>query len=152
MLGHANWRVQLVAAAAMIIGDSVDCQDALWAALDRPCWTSPQLAVAAALVDVDFLNKARMRLERRCTVSSEPAATLSAIERHVAMGPASSGGHSVKLFSALLALCQEMGAPWVASLEAEQDVEALLAADVDDGGENALDWKQEISALKERIS
>ncbi|ESQ86651.1 hypothetical protein ABAC460_22755 [Asticcacaulis sp. AC460] len=152
MLGHVNWRVKLVAASAMIVGNLTECLDELWAALDRPCWTSPQLAATAALVDPDFLDKAHVRLNRRCPMVSDRNPTLSAIARHVAMGPASDAGHSAKLFSALFALCQELKASWLVELETEDDVKALLAADRHDGGSIALDWKAEITTLKNQTA
>jgi hypothetical protein len=61
-----NWRPNLVAAAAVArarMSTGVVVRE-LWAAIDRPSWVSPQLAVAASIVDPRFADGARARIGR----------------------------------------------------------------------------------------
>lgn len=151
LLEQANWRPQLVGSAAMMIGrPSAASVAALWSALDRPCWTSPQLAAAASRVDPAFPEQARLRLERRCLLDTKAASKMSPIERHVSLGPASGYGHSAKLIAALTALLRQAagGLPWLDELLAEPDVAQLLGEDVDDSGGIATSWLASFDKLR----
>jgi hypothetical protein len=150
LLGEPNWRPQLVAAMALVAADRPDIGvDALWAALDRPCWTSPQLAAAACRKDPDFLDNARLRLERRCRLDLGEAALIDWPVRHSALGPQSFDSHSAKLLTSLVALCSRsrVAPPWLDALNAEPEVSALAASDADRGGEIALRWLEGLDEL-----
>ena len=50
LLTELNWRPQLVGGVAVLVfGANDERLSALWAALGRPCWVSPQLAAVASL-------------------------------------------------------------------------------------------------------
>jgi hypothetical protein len=80
LLADRNWRGHLVAAAVVV---RTRCPDpavrrALWDAIDRPSWVSPQLAVAANVVDPEFEREARARF---ATASPKTVAALAALAR-----------------------------------------------------------------------
>jgi uncharacterized protein YjbI with pentapeptide repeats len=66
-LRYQGWRPQLVAAAVALLGADrlrqtpLVCR-ALWDAVDRGSWASPQLVVACRLLDPEFERQARARL------------------------------------------------------------------------------------------
>lgn len=64
MLADFNWRPNLVAATAVIRARMMTgvVVKSLWTAIDRPSWVSPQLAVAASIVDPRFSDGARARI------------------------------------------------------------------------------------------
>jgi hypothetical protein len=148
MLANPNWRIQIVGAAALLIAPSVNGITALWSALDRPCWTSPQLAAVASSVDPDFLAQAKLRLERGCK-QHVAEAEMPWPARHVALGPLSLDSHSAKLAASLAALCaREEGASiWLTPLMARADLKALIDLDVDEAASIALDWRDDIEGL-----
>lgn len=149
MLATPNWRVQIIGAAALLIAGSSNGIRALWSALDRPCWTSPQLAAVASRVDPDFLAQASLRLERGCKQDVAEAAEMPWPARHVALGPLSLDAHSAKLAASLAGLCaREEGASlWLTPLMARADLKALIDLDVDEAASIALDWRDEIDRL-----
>ncbi|MEG3146865.1 hypothetical protein U1839_19620 [Sphingomonas sp. RT2P30] len=149
MLSNQNWRVQLVGATAALIAQSQSSVEALWSALDRPCWTSPQLAAVASRMDRDFLAHARPRLESGCQMQADGMAEMSMLERHSAQGPQSLLGHSAKLAAALAALCASEGAadPWITGLLSRPDLKSVIEADVDDAASIALDWRDQMDRL-----
>lgn len=149
MLATPNWRVQIVGAAALLITASSNGIKALWSALDRPCWTSPQLAAVASRVDRDFLAQARLRLDRGCKQDVAEAAEMPWPARHSALGPLSLDAHSAKLAASLAALCaREEGANlWLTPLLARADLKALIDLDVDGAASIALRWRDEIDRL-----
>jgi hypothetical protein len=52
LLEGPNWRPHLVAAVAMLVVDGAPCcVDGLWGAVDTGSWVTPQLVVAAFLLD-----------------------------------------------------------------------------------------------------
>jgi len=149
MLGDLDWRPQLVAATAILVGDLTDLLPALWSALDRPCWTSPQLAAVASLIDASFLTKAKMRLEDGCKMDVRDAAAMTPIERHSALGPTSVAAHSPKLMSALAALCSldDAAEHWLSELISRPDIKEALELDKDHAGAIAVRWRRGISDL-----
>lgn len=64
MLADFNWRPNLVAATAVIRARMMTgvVVRAVWTAIDRPSWVSPQLAVAASIIDPRFADGARARI------------------------------------------------------------------------------------------
>jgi len=60
LLGETNWRPNLVGAAAALRGELKEppILNALWRAIERPSWASPQLAVASRHLDETFLDRA----------------------------------------------------------------------------------------------
>lgn len=149
MLGHLNWRPQLVAATAILVGELMELLPVLWSALDRPCWTSPQLCAVASLIDPSFLAKARARLETGCKMEVRDAAAMSPIERHTALGPTSVAAHSPKLMSALAALCSldDAAEQWLPKLISRPDIKEALELDKDHAGAIAVRWRRGMSDL-----
>lgn len=151
LLGQANWRIQLVGAAAYFVAAQSRALPLkpLWAALDRPCWTSPQLAAAASVADPDFIDQARLRINRRCQLNSSEAKDTLWLARHSELGPGSVDAHDPKLLSALVALCEAhpTGTTWLDSITAAPDIRAMLESDVDQGGQIAMGWRQGMQLL-----
>jgi len=79
LLGETQWRAQLVAAAALVLGGGdATAAAALWCAIDSASWVAPQLVAAGFLVDDNFVARAEERLlagERR------PPKTIGALVR-----------------------------------------------------------------------
>jgi hypothetical protein len=131
-----GWRPQVVgASAAIAVGASSEAViQALWAALDEPGWGSPQLAVAAFLLDADFASRARRRIEALCVVDpvqwrrQHPDTTMRR-------------GPDAKQLAAMIALCRQPGdLAWLDDLVARPETRAVLAADRDRGGDIATAW------------
>lgn len=148
LLAYENWRPQLVGISAMLMAKDTASLPALWMAIDRPSWVSPQLAAAASLLDPAFETSARLRLERHCRLDINPERNEWTPERHVALGPNSWFGHSAKLMTSLLALYGHMFPDrlWLQQLAQEPDVVEVCASDADDGGVIALEWRESAQA------
>jgi hypothetical protein len=153
MLGDLNWRPQLVAATAILVGELSQLLPALWSALGRPCWTSPQLAAVASKIDTDFISKAKTRLEDGCKMNVREAAAMSPIARHSALGPASVAAHSPKLMSALVSLCSMDAAAedWLPELISRPDAKEVLERDKDHAGAIAVRWRAGMDELLGRL-
>lgn len=143
LLAHENWRPQLVGISAMLMAKNIESLPALWMAIDRPSWVSPQLTAAASLLDPTFETGARLRLERRCRLEIGSGHEAWTPERHSTLGPNSWFGHSAKLMTSLIALYGQMfpDSEWLAELGNEPDVVELCASDTHDGGGIALEWR-----------
>lgn len=143
MLRNPNWRPQLVGGVAMLVGRLSGHLPELWCALDRPCWTSPQLAAVASRLDPSFLSNARMRLEMGCEMNVQDASAMSPLARHSALGPTSLTAHSYKMVSVLTALCStEPGTEeWLPELLSRPEIIHALEQDFDHGGAIAIRWR-----------
>nr|WP_295889880.1 hypothetical protein [uncultured Devosia sp.] len=149
MLRNLNWRPQLVAAATILTGRLAGELPELWAALDRPCWTSPQLAAVASRVDSRFLQHALTRIELGGRMEANEAADMSPIARLSALGPASLEGHSSKLISSLVALCatEEAAKAWLPELLSRQYLQQVIESDTDKAGSIAIHWRARMDHL-----
>lgn len=150
LLANVNWRPQLVGAVALLVVEaSRQRLDLLWGALDRPSWVAPQLAAVASLTDPEFDLRTRERIERRCALDGAGMREMDGLLRHTARGPESVVGRSKKLLSALMRLCEARPhtAVWLAAYAATEDLAAMVASDVDRGGEIATRWLSQIEEL-----
>lgn len=141
LLRDVNWRPHLVAAVALLlIEDPGPFLADLWAAVRAGSWVTPQLLAVAAVRDPDFLKLAAAREAEGFEV--RPPSGLPPPERHSATGPASGPQRSAKELSAFVALCDatSQGAAWAARVRADPELQRLLAADVDRGGDIATRW------------
>src|SRR2546423_1828177 len=62
---YSNWRGHLISAVAMLLAadhDNLPVTD-LWNTFDSGSWVAPQLAATASLVDKQFVQQARRRIE-----------------------------------------------------------------------------------------
>jgi hypothetical protein len=126
LLGQVDWRPHLVAAVALLlVEDSRPFLADLWSAVRAGSWVSPQ---PAARETEGFVVR--------------PPIGLTSAERHSATGPASVPQRSAKELSAFVALCDatSQGAAWAAHVRAEPELQRLIAADVDRGGDIATRW------------
>jgi hypothetical protein len=141
LLGQIDWRPHLVAAVALLlVEDPRPFLADLWSAVRAGSWVSPQLLAVAAVRDPNFLTMAAARETEGFVV--RPPIGLTPAERHSATGPASVPRRSAKELSALVALCDatSQGAAWAAHVRAEPELQRLIAADVDRGGDIATRW------------
>ena len=82
----ADWRAQVVAAAALVLAGGDDALvAALWQAVDGASWVAPQLVAAAFFVDAAFEARAE---ERLFGVARRPPKTVGALVRAVHRLPA----------------------------------------------------------------
>ncbi len=144
-----NWRPQLVAASAMLAGKLYRELPLLWAALDQPCWTSPQLAAVASRLDSSFLQQARIRLEAECVMNMEEALTMTPVQRHSALGPTSFDGHSAKVIVTYVTLCSEEkdAETWLPQLVTQPHIQRALELNIDKAGDIALRWRNNMDKL-----
>jgi len=150
LLQDVNWRAQLVGAVALLVGErKPELLKALWDAADQGSWVSPQLAAVASMVDSEFEEHARRRLEARCPINSSRLVGLDWAHRHFAAGPESVSTHSAKLLSALVALTQvRLGdVDWLKQLRKADDVQGMLRTDIDNGGAIAEAWLSAMTTL-----
>jgi len=153
LLSQDNWRPQLVGGTALVVlGGNESRLAALWAALDRPCWVSPQLAVVAALVDPAFESRAQERIHRRCALDADHVLSMDWVRRHSAMGPGSITSGSNKLLSALMRLCERRpsASVWLTPYLEAEDIRQMIASDVDHGGDIAERWLEGMLGLLKR--
>jgi hypothetical protein len=74
LLKERNWRLHLVAAAAVVLGGANErTLAALWELLDRRSWCHPQLTVALLLRDPAFEDRARARMRTASPTRLETA-------------------------------------------------------------------------------
>lgn len=138
----AGWRPQLVGVAAMIAGAATPATvEALWVALAEPSFVSPQLAVAAYLLDPDFEVRARSRIANGCLVEPNRLRERSPDQVWPAYQDA-------KQLAAIIALCTRLPhAAWLADQVASAEIRAILGEARDDGGGIALGWLEKASQM-----
>lgn len=153
LLRERNWRSQLVGAVATLVAGGGDARiDALWSAVDRPSWISPQLVATASLLDPAFDARARERLDRHRALDAKDASGTPWPERHSALGPGSIAEHSAKVVGSLLRMCElrPSASEWIASYSSDATLRAFIATDVDHGGDIAEEWSRAIAPMIER--
>ncbi len=152
LLLDPNWRPHLVACAALICRPKQEVMPALWQAFDTGSWVAPQLAVTAYFSDIQFVERAKFRIDTGCSVT--PPRDLSPLERHSATGPAGTAQRSAKNMASLLNLCGRRAglSSWVANTRAQPTVIAMLRCDENgDKSANIVDhWFRRISELAEQ--
>lgn len=138
----AGWRPQLVGAAAMLAGAATPKTiEALWAALAQPSWVSPQLAVAAFLLDPAFEDRAKHRILDGCRVGPKSL-------REKYPDREWNVSQDAKQLTALIALCKRVpNAAWLTDVEASAETRAIITEARDDGGGIALGWLDKASQL-----
>lgn len=153
LLADFNWRPQLVGAVAMGLGAAnEESRDALWRAFDSGSWVSPQLAALAFLVDENFEDRSRLRMEAGCPINLDRLQGLDWVVRHSAAGPGSFASHSSKALSALAGLCQRLPEPhvWLEPLLIREDIEQSIKSDYDGGERIATGWLDMFVRLRKR--
>ncbi len=151
LLGDVNWRPTLVAAvAAAFLPPDSRITDALWHRFDSGSWVVPQVAVVLSVVDPEFQTHARRRLEAHCPLDSTELRALTMIERHSAAGPAGGAERSAKAASALEKIVAAISPQpvWLSSIVATSEHQALVASDVDAGGEIAQRWGERFIQIR----
>jgi hypothetical protein len=88
-------------------------------------------------------------LEATCPVDSSEVLSMTPIERHSATGPAGSVHRSAKAAAALLKLAEMVSPvpPWIQGLRASEDMQTLLAQDVDGSDIIASRWLNRIREI-----
>lgn len=150
LLTAANWRPHLVAAVAVIIrGYNDEAVSLLWGRLDTGSWVTPQIGVALSMVDPEFLQRARGRLEAGCPLAGSDLQRMSAVERHSAAGPGGAAARSAKAAQTLLHLVRKrsLQAEWLDELVAAVDFQNLLGEDIDGSGGIADGWSHRIKLI-----
>lgn len=120
---------------------------AMWEAIDRGSWVTPQLVATAYLIDPDFRSHLVQRLENRCAISVP--AGLSPLQRHSATGPAGAVQRSAKLQSALMSIGKRAPtlAPLLEPFSSDPEFMKLLKEDRDRSGEIAASWGDQVVAV-----
>ena len=138
----AGWRPQLVGVAAMVAGAATRTTvEALWVALAEPSFVSPQLAVAAYLLDPDFEVRARSRIANGCRVDPHRLREKYPDEDWPASPDA-------KQLAAMIALCSRLPhATWLADLASSAEVRAILGEARYDSSGIALGWLERASQV-----
>jgi hypothetical protein len=177
LLEEGNWRAQLVGAVAVALhGPSDESVQALWAAIDRGSWVSPQLVAAASLVDPLFEGRAKEHIEGISDVPARPplrdADTLpsqaeiarahKALQRAIAerpsevaqaprdqmdQGPESDFETRAKTVAALLAILAKTQPDWAQGELARPEIGRLLEYQDEDFGSFVIDWLGDLERL-----
>ncbi len=150
LFAHPNWRPNLVGAVALsALPYNPQACNNLWEAFDAGSWVTPQLAVAAFVRDPTFSIQAAKRLHARCPVNPSRVLGQSAIERHVAWGPAGLSQRSAKSACCLIQLAGSLAfrPNWLDAELASPDLIDLLAEDIDHSAEIAQDWLANLKTL-----
>ena len=152
LLADSNWRPHLVAAVAVIVsGFDAKAASLLWRRLDSGSWVTPQIAAALFLVDPDFASQAHTRLETRCPVDSSESRSMALFEGDSATSPAGGVERSAKAAAALLQLAEMVSPvpPWVEGVGSTEDMQALLARDIDGSDKIATRWLKRIREIRD---
>jgi hypothetical protein len=142
LLAEANWRPHLVAAIALILDHDRNLEpDALWRACDSGSWVIPQLVVAAFVVDPEFPERARKRVEAFCPISSPSGAW----DRH------SLRERSAKYIRSLVWACAQIDSMsnWVEGITGTHRYRSLAREDFDDGAGIAEAWMHQLRCQME---
>lgn len=133
----------------MIVGYDVDTVKLLWHRIDSGSWVTPQIGAALSVVDPNFLEDARTRLEAGCQVDTSALMSMTALQRHSATGPAGSVARSAKAAQALLKLVQmqPLKSPWLEKVIADSEFQRLLAQDMDKSDILTENFLQRIKAI-----
>src|SRR5262249_51399155 len=80
LLDAVDWRTTLVAVVAtLLIPNNTETTRRLWIRFDSGSWVTPQIAVALALIDPEFVTHALRRLELLCPPGPFEHSSASAI-------------------------------------------------------------------------
>jgi hypothetical protein len=148
LFSDPNWRPHLVGAATLLLDEKrvLDCA-ALWEAIDRGSWVTPQLVATGYFVDPAFQDQVKRRLENGCIVSVPSG--LSPLQRHSATGPGNTVQRSAKLLSSLFSIGKRLQslAPLLERLSTDPGASMLLEQDRDRSGEIAASWCDRVVAV-----
>jgi hypothetical protein len=149
LLGRPGWRDHLPGAVAVLLSPrSGDLCGAMWGAIERGSWVSPQLAVALSRCDAQFVARARERISAGCPIT--PPRLDSVLLQHVVTGTSVREAHSAKEMTALLYLLRTIGdAEWAKATSHLPLVAHCVERDRDQGHRIAAFWSD---ALQERLS
>ena len=105
--------------------------------------------VTAYLVDKDFPNEVRVRIENGCPISAPKK--LFPVERHVSTGPGGTTQRSAKLLASLVYVVKRMPSSqtWLEDICRTPSVAHLLEQDLDSAPYIAEFW---LSNLKEQFA
>jgi len=153
-LFQGGWRPELVGGIAMLtVASTTATLKALWQAIDRGSWVSPQLVVIASLLDPGFVDQAKRRLLTRCPIAQGDRHAMAPTTAHVHHGPDDDRERSAKTFGALL---QRL---WQHPEDREWLKSRLTLADVmhemfhDRGGQDfAREWARALAALRPGVA
>ena len=151
LLDDTNWRPHLVAAVAVIVsGFNSEAVARLWKRVDCGSWVTPQITTALFLIDPEFESQARARLEAKCPVNLTEGLAMTPAERHSATGPEGTIERSAKTGASLLQLVAMLSPmpDWVQEIRSSNDLQFLLARDIDNSDGIALHWLNRIQQIK----
>ena len=150
LLEGPNWRPNLVAAVALAaLGYREGTFKKLWNAIDAGSWVTPQLAVTAFLRDPTFSEQAQLRIQSRCPLKEMELGSMSALEQHVAAGPAGSAERSAKTAASLVELAKQLPQTpgWLGGELSNPDLARLLAKDIDHSSSIAKEWLTRVKKM-----
>jgi hypothetical protein len=150
LLRDPDWRSHLVAAVAVLLSPArVDLCPAVWEAVDKGSWVSPQLAVVLSICDPEFVGSAKGRIMTGSPVV--PVELASPLEQHVVAGPGAPSARSAKNLAALLYLVRTIPgeSQWAEAIGQAPEVAQVLQSDRDAGDKLAAYWA---AALRERFA
>lgn len=147
LLDDADWRANIVGAVGLLLAPTDQgALQRLWKCIDEGTWASPQLAVAAALRDPDFAEKARARLINRCPI--RPGRLYKAEELELSPGDAPDDDlrYNAKLAGALVRICELRFGPtsWLADIKRSPEIATFIANETGDGAQIAEAWLNDI--------
>lgn len=151
LLKDLNWRPTLVAAvAAAFLPPDPRIIDGLWHRFDSGSWVVPQIAVVLSSIDPNFQTQARHRLEAHCPLDSTELRAMTMLQRHSAAGPAGGTQRSAKAASVLETIVAAISPQpaWLASIVATSEHQALVASDIDRGGNIAERWGERFTQIR----
>jgi hypothetical protein len=112
-------------------------------------WVTAQICSTLSVVDPDFLQRARLRLEGGCPLDISELRAMTPIERHSAAGPAGSVERSAKAANALMLLVRMISPrqKWIDDLQDSRALQKLLSEDDDAADQIADQWLNKARAL-----
>jgi len=143
LLDTPDWRSQIIAATTILmLEDSSPYIEALWSLAIQGSWMSPQIMVVLSIIDSEFLEHCRNRIQCNCEIHSPEG--MDWPEKQRSMGPAPDHARAGKEAAVILALCgQRMPAPdWLLKAKEDSNLIKIIASDIDGGGHIAVEWQQ----------
>ena len=129
--------------AALLWNDGKVLAPDIWQAIDSGSWVTPQLVVAAQLIDPNFICKCTDRVSAGCPVNVP--IYKSNLEKHSAAGPATTRERSAKTLASIIGVFESIGEDTlVQKWRSEPRIVELLSRDFDESVEIAKGWRKEV--------
>ena len=134
-----NWRYNLLACTILLTENSKSLSgEFIWSAIDKGSWVTPQLIVTASLLNPDFQEQALKRLDINFSMNS------TSLFMKLFKFPENQKHLYAKLINSIFAVIEDQKVASLANINSLSEIRKL---DLDNSGEIASNWKENIIKL-----